>query len=59
MQEHLLENFKSEGHSGFYGNVSITLIDKTDGKDPKRTENYWIRKLKTYVPFRLNIEDSV
>ena len=36
MQEHLLENFKSEGHSGFYGNVSITLIDKTDGKDPKK-----------------------
>ena len=40
MQEHLVEHFKSEGHSGFLGNVSITLIDKTDGKDPKRRENY-------------------
>ena len=58
-QEHLFEHFKSEGHSGFLGNVSITLIDKTDGKDPKRRENYWIRTLKTYAPFGLNIEDTV
>ena len=35
MQEHLFEHFKSEGHSGFVRNVSITLVDKTDGKDPK------------------------
>ena len=32
MQEHLFDNFKSKGHSGFLGNVSIILIDKTDGK---------------------------
>ena len=25
-KEHLFEHFKSEGHSGFLGNVSITLI---------------------------------
>ena len=43
----------------FFGNVSITLIKKTDGKDPKRREKYWMRTLKTYAPFRLNIEDSV
>ena len=30
-QEDLFEHFKNEGHSGFLGNVSITLIDKTDG----------------------------
>ena len=59
MQEHLFEHFKSEGHSGFLGNVSITLIDKTDGKDPKRRENYWMKTFKTYASFRLNIEDSV
>ena len=59
MQEHLFEHFKSRAHSGFLGNVSITLIDKTDGKDPKRRENYWMRTLKTYAPFGLNIEDSV
>ena len=51
-QEHLFEHFKSEGHNGFLGNVSITLIDKTDSKDPKRSENY-------YAPSGLNIEDSV
>ena len=38
---------------------AITLIGKTDGKDPKRRENYWMRTLKTYAPFGLNIEDSV
>ena len=60
MQEHLFGRFKSECHYGFLGNVSMRLVDKTDGKDPKRTiENYWIRTLKTYAPFGLNIEDSV
>ena len=57
--EHLFERFKREGYSGFLGNVSITLIDKTDGKNPKRRENYWMRTLKTYAPFRLNTENSV
>ena len=59
MQEHSFEHFKSELHSGFLGNLSITLIDKTDGKDLKRGENYWMRTLKTYPPFGLNVEDSV
>ena len=59
MQEHLFKNFKSKDHSGFLGNVSITLIDKTDGKDPKRRKNYWMRILKTNAPFGLNIKDSV
>ena len=59
MQEHLFEHLKSEGHSGFLGNVSIILIVKTDGKNPKRRENYWMRTLKTYAPFGLIIEDSV
>ena len=36
MQEHL----HSDGHNGFLEDVTITLIDKTDGKDPKnRDEN--------------------
>ena len=57
--EHLFVHFKSEGHSGFLGNVSITLMDKTDGKYPKSREIYWTRSLKTYALFGLNIEDSV
>ena len=43
----------------FFGNASITLIDKKDGKDPKRTGNNWMRTLKTLCPFGHNIEDSV
>ena len=57
-QEHLFEHFKSEGHSSFFGNVSIRLIDKTDVKDAERREKYWMRALKTYAPFGLNIEDQ-
>ena len=49
MQEDLLEHFKSEGNSDFFGNVSITLIDEKDGKDPKKGGNNWMRTLKTYV----------
>ena len=45
-------------YSSFLGNVSISLIDKTYGKNPKRRENYLMRTLKTYAPFGLNIEDS-
>ena len=54
MQEHLFKHFNIMWH-----NVSITLIDKTDGKNPKKTEDYWKRTLKTYKPFELNVEDSV
>ena len=28
------------GHNGFLNNVSITLIDKADGKNPKKREDY-------------------
>ena len=63
MLEHLFKYFKSEGHSGFLRNFSITLtaitlIDKTNGKDHKRKENYWKRTLKTYAPFGLNMSDQ-
>ena len=51
MQEHLSEYFKSESHSGFLGIVSITFIDKTDDKDPKKRENYQMWALKTYATF--------
>ena len=47
------------GHNGFLNNVSITLIDKTDGKNPKIRADYWRRPLKTFSPFGLNVEDSV
>ena len=59
MQEHLFKHVNSMGHNGFLNNVSITLTDKTDGKNPIKREDYWRRTLKTYSPFGLNVEDSV
>ena len=59
MQEHLFEHFYSDGHNGFLEDVAITLIDKTDGRDPKNRENYWMRTLKTLAPQGLNTEDCV
>ena len=46
-------------HSGFLWNVAITLLDKTYSKYPKRRENCWMKTVKTYAPFELNIEDIV
>ena len=40
MQEHLYEYFYSDGHNGFLEDVAITLIDKTDRRDPKNRGNY-------------------
>ena len=47
MQKHLYEHFYSKGQNGFLWNVSINLIHKTDGFQPKKRENYWMRTLKT------------
>ena len=40
VQEHLYKHFESERHTEFFDDVSITLIDKTDGSDPTKRENY-------------------
>ena len=34
--EHLYKHFHIEGHKGFLNEVSVTFIDKTDGKDPEK-----------------------
>ena len=59
MQEHLYRHLSSLGHKGFLNDASVTLIGKTDGSDPKKREDYWMRTLKTMAPYGLNIEDSV
>ena len=46
MQEHLFSHFSLAGHDGFFNNVSITFIDKTDPSDPLRREDYWKQTLK-------------
>ena len=59
MQQHLYEHFYSEVHNEFLGNVSISLIDKTGGFKSKKSENYWMRTLKTLPPLGLNVESAV
>ena len=58
LQEHLFEHYNSEGHNVFLHDVSVTLIDKTDGKNPIKREHYWRNTLKTLVPHGLNVEDD-
>ena len=59
MQEHLYKHFHTEGHKGFLNEASVAFIDKTDGKDLKKRERYWMQTLKTMEPYGLNIADSV
>ena len=58
MQEHLYRHFSSSGHRGFLNDVSVTLIDKTNGSDPKKQEDYLMKILKM-APYGLNIEDNL
>ena len=39
LPEHLFEHFSSEGHNGFLHDVSATLIDKTDEKNPIKRQH--------------------
>ena len=59
IQEHLYKHFESEGRTEILDDISITLIDKTDGSDPTKRENYWMQTLKTFAPYGLNVEDSI
>ena len=59
MQEHPYKHFSSPGHMRFLNDVSLTLIDKTDGSGPKKREDYWMKTLKSMAPCGLHIEDSV
>ena len=46
LQENLFEHFNSKGHNGSLHDVLLTLIDKTDGKNPIKREHYWQHILK-------------
>ena len=47
------------GHDGFWNDVSITFIDKTDPFDPSRRERYWRQTIETMTPYRINTGDCV
>lgn len=59
MKRHLYEHLNLPGYSVFLNDVSVTLFDKTDPKDPIKRENYWIRTLKNKAPLRLRFEDGL
>ena len=48
LQDYLFRHFHSEEHTAFFENVKITLTDKTNSQDPKKSGNYWRRTIKTY-----------
>ena len=47
------------GENVFVKNVTITLPNKGDVKEPQKREDYWRRAFKKYSPFRLKVEDGV
>ena len=57
MQPLVFEHFSSNYHNNFLEDCSVTLIDKTDGADPTRREDYWRWVLETVVPYVLNMVD--
>ena len=52
-QEHLFRRFHSGEHTGFLETVKVTLIDKTDGQNPKKKEDYWRKPLRHMHPLGL------
>ena len=59
MQEYLYSHFESEGHNGFLEDVSVVLIDKTDGSDPTKRETFCMHTLKTLASYGLNMENGI
>ena len=55
MQRQLYEHFNLPGHSGFLNDVSVTLIAKTNPKDPTKREDYSIHTLKNKSLLGLNL----
>ena len=39
--------------------MSVTVIDKTDPKDPTKRENYWIDTLENKAALELSFQDRV
>ena len=57
MQPFVFEHFSSNNHNGFLEDCSITIIDRTDGFDLTKREEYLRRVLKTVTPYGLNTID--
>ena len=60
-QKSLQEHFLRDGHhhhQSFQEDLNISLINKTDSFDPRKSECYWMGTLKTIAPFGLNTEET-
>ena len=55
-QKYLHEHFLQVDRHGFLNDTQVTLIDKTS--DPTKREYFWMRTLKIYYPYGLNIEET-
>ena len=58
MQKHLYEHCNLPGPTNFLEDVTVTLTDKTDPRNPTERD-YWIYTLKTKAPICLNMEDGL
>ena len=56
IQRHLYEHFQLPGHTGFFQDTYLTLIDKTNPRAPTNREDYRIYTLKNKAPMGLNVE---
>ena len=54
MQTKLFEHFIFHVHNSLLEDCLVNLIDKTDGADPIRREEYWRRVMKMRTPCGLN-----
>ena len=59
MREYLYSYFESERQNGFLEDVSVTLIDKTDGSELTKRETSLMHTLKTLAPYVLKVENGI
>ena len=58
MQPELHSHFELPGHTSLTTDIEVTLIDKTDLREPKVREKFWMSELRTLVPEGLNVSES-
>ena len=59
MQKYWDNHFWTSGHCGFFEDVSLTIIDKTDSFHPFKRGDYGRKTLKNVAPYGLNIGKKV
>ena len=54
MKLELFQHFAADNHNFLLNDSGTTLIDKTEGSDPTRREEYWRKVLKSVALYKLN-----